>query len=154
MSYTIRALTVKELPQCKVFGQQFMAEKALPGTFNLKHFTATWTTFLASGQGVIYGLWNSETLVGGLGGFLFPDLNTGEQTVIEAFWFVRNEDRGTTWPVRLVHAFRKWGKKRGAQRFRMVHLLMDGEDPSTVKFAGFYQKLGLRPIEVSYDGEI
>lgn len=153
-SYVIRPVMLEDLPKCLPFGQAFMTEKQVPGRFSPETFLKAWTSFLASGQGIIYGLWNGEDLAGGLGGFVYPDLNTGETCAIEAFWYVGKDDRGTTWPVRLVHAFRKWGKKHGATRFRMIHLLMEGEDPSTVKLAGYYQKIGLRPIEVVYDGTI
>lgn len=153
-AYVVRPVRVEELTHCLPFGVAFMREKQVPGTFSQETFLKAWTAFLSSGQGVLYGLWNGDELVGGLGGFVYPDLNTGEPCAIEAFWYVRKEDRGTTWPVRLVHAFRKWGKKHGATRFRMIHLLMDGEDPSTVKLAGYYTTIGLRPIEVVYDGAI
>lgn len=154
MSYTIRALTVKELPKCEVFGQQFMAEKAIPGTFNLEQFVKNWTVFLTQYKAVIFGLFEGETLVGGIGGMISPDLNTGEECATEFFWYVRPEDRGGTWPVRLVMRFKQWAIDRGARRWRMIHMLLPEEDPGTVKLAGFYEKLGLRPMEVCFDAPL
>ena len=150
----IRALTVQELPKCLPLGAAFMAEKQVPGTFSGDVFVKNWTSFLTQFPAVIFGLWKDTELIGGIGGMVFPDLNTGVPAAIEFFWYVGTEHRNTIWSVKLVLRFRKWGRDRGAQRFRMIHLLEPGEDPSTVKLAGFYQKLGLRPIEVSYDGPI
>lgn len=149
---TIRALTVKELPLCLPFGEAFIDEKHLPGPFNADVFLRNWTTFLTSYPSVIFGLWKDEELIGGLGGMIFPDLNTGQSIGIEFFWYVGKEYRGSIGSARLVLRFKKWAKERGAVRWRMIHLLDPDETASSVKLAGFYEGVGLKPIEVGYDG--
>lgn len=147
----IRRLTVEEIPLCEPFGRAFIAEKHVPGTFSLETFTRNWEFFLTRYPAVLLGLWSGERLIGGIGGMIAPDLNTGDRIAQEFFWYVTPEARHGTWPLRLLKQFREWGKEQGATRFRMVHLLGPDESPSTVKLARVYAKLGMRPIEVSYD---
>lgn len=151
---TIRPLTIEELPLCVPYGEQFHREKHVPGDFHPEIFVKNWTLFLNSGLGAIFGLWKDEELIGGLGCYLSPDITTGELVANEFFWFVRDEDRKGSWPLRLVYAYKDWGKAHGAVRWRMVHLLMANETPSTVKLSHFYRRLGLRPIEVGFDAEL
>lgn len=150
----IRPLTVEELPLCEPFGVAFHQEKAIPGEFSLQEFLKNWRLFLSSGIGVLYGLFRDGQLVGGIGGILTADVTTGTLVASELFWYVQPEDRHGTWPIRLVKTLREWGATKGATRFRMVHILMPNESPSTVKLAHVYRHLGLRPIEVAYDGPI
>ena len=151
---TIAHLTVDDLPLCEPFGQAFHAEKAIPGVFNLAHFLTNWERFLTSGLGTILGLWRHDVLVGGIGGVVTPDLTTGAFVVSELFWYVQPDARHGTWPIRLITELKLWGLAHGATRLRMVHLLMPNESPSTVKLSHVYRLMGLRAIEVAYDGEI
>ena len=150
----IRPLTVQDLPLCETFGRAFMAEKQVPGTFSLHTFTRNWTVFLTQYPSIILGLWQGDRLIGGLGGMVAPDLNTGEPIATEFFWYVTPEARHGTWPLRLLTQFRKWGAAQGAVRIRMIHLLEPDECPSTVKLARVYAKLGFQPLEVAYDAPI
>lgn len=150
----IRPLQIEELPLCAPFGKAFHLEKGIHGDFAIDVFVKNWTVFLQSYPAIIYGLWDGDRLVGGLGGMVTPDLTTGTLSAVEFFWYVDPAYRTGTWPFRLVKAFRKWGKHQGATRLRMVHMLLEGEDPSQVRLAHVYQQLGLRAIEVNYDGPI
>lgn len=152
---TIRALTTKELPKCEPFGLAFFAEKQLPGTFSMDIFTKTWTAFLGVRyKATIFGLWKGEELIGLLGGMVYPDLNTGEEIATELFWYVLPEHRGGSGAVRLVKRFKEWAKNHGAVRWRFIHMLAPDEKPESVKLAGFYEKLGMRPLEVCFDGSL
>lgn len=148
----IRPLDVDEIYLCVPFGYLFHEEKSVPGAFNPDVFMKNWTLFISSGNGVIFGLWKDETLIGGLGGYIFPDITTGESVANEFFWFVQKEDRRGSWPLRLRHEYQTWAKSLGAVRYRMVHLLEPNETPSTVRLAHVYRRLGMNPIEVVYDG--
>lgn len=151
----IRPLTVEELPLCVRFGQAFMTEKQVPGEFSPEAFLKNWTLFLSAYPAVIFGLWDDKELIGGIGGMIFPDLNTGTPCAIEFFWYVDPAHRNTLGAARLPLTYKKWAKEHGAKRFRMVHLLEEGEDPKAVKLDRFYQKtMKLRPIEVCFDGAI
>lgn len=150
----IRPLALEDLLLCESFGHAFHAEKAIPGAFSLEVFLKNWSTFLGSGIGTIFGLWNGMNLVGGIGGIVVADLTTGELVVNELFWYVDPAFRKGSWPIRLLHEFRRWGREKGAVRLRMVHILMPNESASTVRLAHVYRNMGLRPIEVAYDGPI
>lgn len=145
---------LEDLLLCEDFGIAFHAEKAVPGVFSLQVFLKTWSTLLTAGIGTILGLWNGTTLVGGIGGIISADLTTGELAVSELFWYVDPAHRKGSWPIRLIHELRQWGAQHGATRLRMVHMLLPNESASTVRLAHVYRHLGLRPIEVAYDGPI
>ncbi len=147
----IRELTLEELPLCKPFGIAFHKEKDVPGEYSHETFMKNWTMFLTSKLGTIFGLWRDKELVGGLGCMTVPDITTGELIAYEFFWYVDPSERHGTWSIRLVKRFKQWAKERGAIRYRMVHMLMKDETPSTVKLARVYESLGLRPVEVAYD---
>lgn len=151
---TIRLLTPEEFSLCLPYGERFHREMDVPGVFSPETFLTKWGQFHSLGLGVIFGLWRGEELIGGLGGVTIPDLTTGQLVTSELFWYIQEASRHGTWPIRLLKTFRQWGKSQGAVRFRMVHLLRQDEDPSTVKLASVYRHLGLRPIEVAYDGPI
>jgi hypothetical protein len=147
-------MTVKELPLCLPFGEAFMQEKHIPGVFNPDVFLKNWTTFLTSYPAAIFGLWKDEQLIGGIGGMIHPDLNTGQRIAVEFFWYVGHEHRHTIGSIKLVRRWKRWAKENGAVRWRMIHLLDVDETASSVKLASFYEKQGLRPIEVGFDGPL
>lgn len=149
---TIRPLMLDEIYLCVPFGYLFHDEKKVPGTFNPEVFMKNWTLFINSGNGTIFGLWKGDELIGGLGGYIFPDITTGESVANEFFWFVQKEDRKGSWPLRLRETYKSWAKERGAIRHRLVHLLEPNETPSTVRLAHVYRRWGMTPIEVVFDG--
>ena len=150
----ITPLAIEDLLLCEKFGRAFHSEKVIPGEFSLDAFIRNWSYFITSDIGVIFGLYDGDSLVGGIGGVTTPDLTTGELITSEMFWYIDEACRHNRMALRLVDRLRAWGKEKGATRFRMVHLLMPGESPSTVRLASVYRRMGLRPIEVAYDGPI
>ncbi len=152
---TIRPLTIEELPRCLPFGPAFMKEKDLPGEFSPETFLKNWTLFLSAYPSVIFGLWHEKGLVGGIGGMIHPDLNTGMLYAVEFFWYVDPAHRNTLGAARLPLTFKKWGKRNGAERWKMIHFLDKGEDPTAVKLAAFYRDaLKMSANEVVFDGPL
>lgn len=152
---TIRPLTIEELPLCLPFGPAFMQEYDLPGVFKPDVFLKNWRYFLQSLPSIMYGLWEETHLTGGIGGIIHPDLNTGDLHAVECFWYVDPSYRKTFLAGRLPLTFKKWGKRNGAVRWKMIHLLQEDEDPSTVKLAGFYERAcKLKANEVVFDGAL
>jgi len=150
----IRALNVKDLPLCVPFGHAFIEEKHLPGPFNPEVFLKNWTFFLTKYPSVIFGLWKDGELIGAIGGMISPDLNTGQLLAVEFFWYVGQAHRGAPGSIKLVRRFKSWGEENGASRWKMIHLLDEGETPSDVRLGRVYAKLGLTPSEVGFDGEL
>ncbi len=152
---TIRPLTIEELPLCEPYGRAFHAEKDVPGEFSIETFVKNWTEFLSRYNGIMLGLWDGETLVGGLGGIVCPDLTTGIMTANEFFLFVDETHRGGTNWIKLVNQFREFGRSKGAQRLRLARMVPKGEDPLGSRLDRAYRRIWkVRPVEVGYDGPI
>lgn len=155
VALTIRPITLEELPLCLPFGPAFMQEKDLPGKFSEEIFLKNWTLFLSAYPSVIFGLWHDKDLVGGIGGMIHPDLNTGVRYAVEFFWYVDPAHRNTLGAARLPLTFKKWGKRNGAERWKMIRILKPGEDVSAVKLEAFYvDALKMTPNEVVFDGPL
>lgn len=154
----IRALDVNELWLCSQFGEDFHNEKLLADDFSFEAFHQHWTAFYQQEIGVILGLFDDkDQLIGGIGGMVGPDLTSGKIKLYELFWYVDRDKRHSTgrWPLRLVYRLRAWGKSKGATGFRMIHLLLPGETPSSVALADIYIKvLHMQPREVCFEGPI
>lgn len=155
VALTIRPLTIEELPLCLPYGPAFMKEYDLPGTFSPEEFLKNWTLWLTAYPAIMYGLWDNTHLAGGIGGMIHPDLNTGDRLAVEFFWYVEPSYRNTLLAARLPLTFKKWGKRNGAVRWKMIHLLSPGEDPATVKLARFYEGVcKMKASEVVFDGPL
>ncbi|MDO8547875.1 MAG: hypothetical protein Q7R68_11030 [Nitrospirales bacterium] len=144
----IRPLVLQELGDCEPFAKAFHEELQLPGVFSIEAFTKTWTFLLTAPTvaAVIFGLFEDDRLIGGLGAMIADDLNTGARTANEMFWFVDATHRKGSGAFRLVHEFERWGDQHDASDFRLVHMLSkDG-----LRFEKIYDHMGYRPIEVAY----
>lgn len=143
----IRPLVLEELGDCERFALAFHEELRLHGTFSMAAFRKTWTFLLTSPllTSVIFGLFEGETLIGGLGATIAEDLNTGARTANELFWFVDAAHRQGPGAFRLVREFERWGDAHDATDFRLVHML----GPKGERFPKIYARLGYRPIEVA-----
>ena len=154
----IRELHQDELWTCRVFGEDFHAEKAIPDEFSLDAFVTNWKNFYRLNIGVIFGLWDDDgVLIGGAGGILAHDLTSGKLKMNELFWYVDKAKRHTTgrWPLRCVTRLREWGKEREATGFRMVRLITQGETPKDGMLDRIYTDvLKMKPIDLGYEGPI
>lgn len=140
----IKELKVEELAAAAKIGEKFWAEGALPGSIKPDVFEKNWTFLLGNGMGRIFGLYEKDELVGALGAIIVPDLNDGELTATECFWFVDEKHRGSG--VRLLLHFMDYVKKFGCVRVNIVHLFNEHAD----KLKKLYQKLGFSPVEIHY----
>lgn len=154
----IRELHHDELWTCRVFGQDFHAEKAIPDEFNIDAFVTNWKNFYKANIGVIFGLWDDHgVLIGGAGGILAADITSGKMKMNELFWYVDKAKRHTSgrWPLRLLFRLREWGKHREATAFRMVRLLTQEETPHDGTLHRLYTNvLKMKPMDLSYEGPI
>jgi GNAT superfamily N-acetyltransferase len=140
----IRELEISELRLAGEIGREFWEEGCLPGTIKPEVFEKNWTFFINNGMGKIFGLYENGELVGAIGGFVIPDLNDGEKTATEAFWFVRDAYRGGG--IKLLLYFLKYAKEIGCVRVNMVHLFNEHAN----KLSKLYVKLGFKPVEAHY----
>lgn len=140
----IRQLNPAELPICADAGLQFFKEGKLPGEFVPACFIRNWSRLIGSGQGVIIADIVGKELRGGLGAILCPDLNNDELIACESFWYVLQNHRGQG--ARLLFAYERWARERGAKRIAMVHLEL--LQPGIL--GPLYERLGYRKIETNY----
>ena len=149
MSYDIRPASLHELHLCVPFGEAFHKEMQLPGEFVGQIFVESWIAILATIPSAILLLFKDETLIGGIGGIVSPDLNDGRLRAQEFFWFVDKAHRGGSGAIRLVDAFEDWAASKGAVEVDMVHLLTvdTNEQPN---FEKFYTHRGYDKLEVHF----
>jgi GNAT superfamily N-acetyltransferase len=142
-------LTIKDLHVLKeniLMAQSFFNECGLPGTFKIEAFLHNWSMLLEKNFGIIFALQKDEKVVGMLGGILSPDINSGELTATEAFWYVMPENRKTPESLKLLLVFEKWAIEIGAKKIIMAHLLSSMPE----RLGTFYERRGYKPVEIQY----
>lgn len=127
-------------------GGSFYREGKLPGGFDVRVFRATWEKLISAKLGALWKLVEGDTVIGGLGGTMFPCPNDGALVAHEMFWYVAPEHRGGMGGARLLKEFEGWAEKAGAKRVQMAHLI--GLAPERMK--EFYEKRGYRAVEITY----
>jgi GNAT superfamily N-acetyltransferase len=144
----VRILTTSELPMLDSLAREFVASSKGLGEFDLEHFVGMWTGMIEAGIGVILGLYEGGTLVGGIGGVAFKDLSMGRMQAQEAFWFVTEESRGEG--LKLLDAFEQWAKEKGCRDILVAHLA----DSMPERLERIYRMRGYRMTETIYRKEV
>lgn len=142
----IRLLQSEDVPLMLPLARNFFVEAQLPGVLKPEVFESNWRKFLASGIGVVIGLFHEATLCGVIGGLTVPDLCTGDTTTCETFWYVNQEQRRGGMSLRLLREFEVEAVKRGSKKVTLVHLA--GENAEGLKKV--YERLGFRALETHY----
>lgn len=132
--------------RAKEIGPRFFEECKVPGTFQFSIWYNSWKNLLKANYGVMWKLEVSDNIVGALGGIVAPDLNDGELTGTEMFWYVLPEFKSTIGTIRLLETFEKWARDIGCKRIHISHLLL----PNSEKFDNFIEKRGFKMVEVLY----
>jgi hypothetical protein len=136
---TVRPLAVNEVARCVPFGHAFYEELRLPDAFSPSDFIEAWTTMLCVQDAVILGLWDGDTLVGGLGAVVSPNINSGVRLGADYFWYVQPAYRAGSGALRLFRAFMAWAREHGAKRCRMI---LSETDPRVEQLTSLYKRLG------------
>jgi len=144
----IRSLRTDELDILREIATKFFASSEHLKDFDMEVFKKNWTQFIDAGIGIIYGLFEGDKICGTIGGFCYPDVNSGLLSATELFWFVLPEQRGKG--LLLLDAFETWAKSKECKRIIMVHLT----DLMPEKVKRIYDKRGYKPIEIHYMKEI
>jgi hypothetical protein len=147
----IRCLVPWEIPLCVPGAKAFHAEMRLPGLFEPEVFVARWEAYLAQFTADVLGLWSGVELIGGLGVVAAPEQYNNELVATEFFWYVDPAHRQGMGAIRLLKAFRVWGREHRAVRCRLVHLLGNQETPREAQLARVYRKLGFHLIEAAWE---
>ena len=145
----IRPVEISELELAYTLGAKFYQEGNVPGQIKKDVFINTWTTFISTKVGIVFGLFNDKDLIGMIGGIIFPDPNDGDLVATEMFWYVDKTQRGIG-GIKLFELFKKWAILAKAKRLIMVHLV----ELMPEKLDRFYRKQGFLPTEISYIKEL
>jgi len=111
---------------------------------NSEVFVKNWKALIDLGMGKIYGLYEDDVFVGGLGMLITHDINDGDLVATEAFWFVDPEKRGGG--VKLLFFGLRKVKEIGCVRVIMMHLLKSNSE----QISQLYESLGFSAIEKHY----
>lgn len=115
---------------------------------DLGEWSERWLSLINSGAGKVFGLWDKDKIIGGIGLILFPALEDGVLTTTEAFWFVDEKSRGGG--MKLFIKAENWAKESGSKRMNMIHLTNSMPE----KLKGLYERRGYKMIETTYQKEI
>lgn len=144
----IRQADIADIPAMGELAQEFYSSSAaLRGNLDMAAFTTHWTQFINAGLGVIF-LLEDDGIKGFLGGIKYLDINTGDLTATECFWYVGKARRGGG--ITLLRGFEEWAKGEGCKRVMMVHLM----DSMPDKLKRLYESRGYTAAEVHYMKEI
>lgn len=146
----VRPVTVSEVPRLVDLGVKFFAESKLPGKFNSQHFMNVWSQGIANGAGAVFISEQGGEFVAVIGGVTYKDPNTGDTMAAETFWFVREDFRGGTVAMRLMHAYEHWAMSKGAKVIFMT--LLNHLTP--VELRSVYERCGYREIETHFMKEV
>ncbi len=133
--------TLKDVPRILVCAREFTALLGIK--LNEPHYVAYWRQNLLSGCGAMFLLEHERLVVGGIGGTLIQQPLTGDKVAVEAFWYVKEEQRGGSASLRLHSAFEEWGWSEGADSVAMI--FMEASMPQRLK--GYYQRRGYDLLE-------
>lgn len=142
----IRLLRKEELGRIHKLGAQFFALAKRPGTYNPEAVERLWNALFDQDLALFLIAEQDGELVGVFGAIVHEDYFSGMKTATECFWFVAPEARGSI-GLRLFYAFEAEAKRRGAERFLMVHL--NNLTPDSL--AKLYERRGYKAIETSYE---
>lgn len=141
----IRKVGTGELALLIPLGEEWFSSSGILGKFNGQRFRTVWTEFLGKDNSVIFGFETDTGIHGVIGGIFYPDINTGEQTANEFFWYVSPSYRGAG--IKLLKKFENWAKEHNCKKIRMTHLLEGKMDA----LEDLYRKRGYRAVEMTYE---
>ncbi len=97
---------------------------------------------------VIFISESGDEIIGGIGGLVYPDVNTGEKSLLESFWFVDSEWRGQG--LRLLASLEKWAKENSVIKMSVCHFVrLNAEQLNRL-----YLRKGFEPVEVMYSKRV
>jgi len=140
----IRVATHDDIPMLRGLAEEFASSTEFVKCFDFDSFSKAWHCFIDS-AGVIFILGDFD---GMLGAIKYPDINNGQLTSMECFWYVSPSKRGKG--KALLTAFETWSKENGCSTMRMVHLT----DSMPERLQTVYKRMGYKAVEVHYVKEL
>lgn len=127
MSTEVRLLAHDEMHLMLPGAREFFATGQLQGKLNEGHYVKTLSNYTKIGVGFVMARVVDGVLHGAIGGVISPDYATGELTCCELFFFVLAQYRGMgALGIKLMDAYEREARRRGAKRIFLMHLLTEG----------------------------
>lgn len=136
--------TLSDLPKLVEIAKSFFAEAGLPAKLVPAVWVQKWAALINAGVGFILKKEVNGEPVGALGFVATEDLNDGELTANEAFWFILPQYRGRGFE--LLMKYEEEAKAMGCARCNMIHL----SDLQPERLGELYVKRGYKKTETSY----
>jgi GNAT superfamily N-acetyltransferase len=111
---------------------------------NTELWIDNWEKLIETGIGTIFFEEKEGMPIGMIGGVTHPDINSGEMTATEFFWYVDPNYKGSG--LKLLKKFEEWAKDKDCVNIVMVHL----ENNMPEKLKRIYLKKGFCHIESHY----
>lgn len=147
----IRAITTQEdLWLTRELAQGFFDESKLPGELDFNHWIGQWLKLFSLDIGGFLVYESDNEIKGMLGGFFVENMMTRSIEAIEAFWYVKENYRGTLIGIKLLKAFENEARKRNAVTVRMAHL----SDLNANTMSKMYLRMQYQPLECYYTKEL
>lgn len=144
----IRRATAADLGNAGLLtlGRTFFLEAGLPGEFIPTVFQRNWTIFMAADYGAMWLLEADGKVIGAIAGLIHPDPYDDVLVAQEMFWFIHPDKRHSIGAMKLYTELQSWAVERGAKRFVMACVC----NHYMGKLRKLYERLGFRPVDVSY----
>jgi N-acetylglutamate synthase-like GNAT family acetyltransferase len=139
----IRSATTKDLDQLAELAGEFHSEATLPAKLDKVVWKRSWGNLMDIGAAVILVKQEGSQIVGTIGCVVYPDMNSGEWTADEAFWFQTKGNRGGG--LALLKAMERSLDELGVKRLFMIHLeCLNG------RLGRIYERMGYTKVETRY----
>lgn len=145
----IRLLAADEMHLMLPGAREFFETGQLQGKLNEEHYVETLSNYTRMGVGFVLARVEDGILHGAIGGVIAKDYATGELTCSELFFFVLSAYRGIL-GIRLMDAYEKEARRRGARRIFLMHLLTEG----ACNLAPLYSKKGYSLVQHAFVKEL
>lgn len=141
----IKHVDLLSLERCLGCAEEFhkIYDSTVP--FSSQAFLNYWRYALSTDTGLFIIAEHDGKVVGGVGGVITTFQTSNVRSLVEMFWWVREDHRGRL-GLKLLAEFEREGKKRGAERCLMA--LMESSEPEKVD--KIYRAKGFVPFERHY----
>ena len=139
----VRTVKASEIRKVVEFMKQFEQASAFVGV-DIEHATKTYEHMVEQGVAVVMVLEKDGEMIGSLGFIKYPDIHSGEQMIVETFWFADPKKRG--YGIKLLNAFENYAREHGINKIAMIHMM----DSYPEQLERLYLKRGYRLIEKHY----
>lgn len=145
----IRLLGPHEVYRLNPLIAPFLETTKVPNKVDFNVFLRNWTSLIVSGIGLVGVVDKGEEtgLSAAIGGISNPDINSGEKTFIELFFYSKENGDG----LRLLRFLEKEVARRGARQFYMASSCYHDDFERT---CAFYERLGYVKDSVAYRKEM